>query len=95
MLTNNDDYMVRVELEDFDGNKRSVCNFINLAPDVRRFKRCLLRASPNKLHQLMREIHPNDFLNSDTRSIRTSKFTQKRNITNWRSTGTKVTLATR
>lgn len=35
MLTNNDDYMIRVELEDFDGNKRSVCNFMYLSTYLR------------------------------------------------------------
>lgn len=34
MLTNNDDYMIRVELEDFDGNKRSVCYVVIVAPNV-------------------------------------------------------------
>lgn len=30
MLTNNEDYMLRVELEDFEGNKRYICKLCRL-----------------------------------------------------------------
>lgn len=74
MLTNNEDYMLRIELEDFEGNKRYA--FVSTDYETKRKHSHLRRSDKSIKRKLI------IFLFAVTHNIRTSKFTRKLITTN-------------
>lgn len=86
MLTSNDEYMLRIELEDFEGNRRWFRSYI-----VNRSRRYL--RIPRTAFSLSDKRKNRSF--PDTLNTLISKFTRNPNITSWRLTGTRATPAIR
>jgi hypothetical protein len=93
MLTNNEDYALRIELEDFEGNKRSLSMKFNLLKFL-----CFSVFYDLESRELIFDIRLVSFLHvsiTGMRNIHTSKSTPKPITTNLKSTDTKEMLETR
>lgn len=84
MLTNNEDYMLRVELEDFEGNKRytqtEIDNVNNLLKNTtaKFYNLQLVHCANAQIHQIVHNCN----LIIDMLNIRILKFIQRESIIN-------------
>lgn len=87
MLTNNEDYVLRIELEDFEGNKRYQV--------ILKYSLTSTKLEITVMHKFI-AFNPSTqsffFRIIDTHNIHTSRFILKQNITNLKLMDTKETL---